>query len=85
MKVEDIARLWNESKHANDPFDMPEWRLQSTNGRDLLERFARACEQHGIERTVAALQATVADSYTDHLARLTRERVAAELKKETDE
>lgn len=53
MKAEDIARLWNESKHANDPFDMPEWRLQSTNGRDLLERFARACEKRGIERAKA--------------------------------
>lgn len=71
MKAEDIYRLWLEAKK------------QPTQWQRIYA-FARACEQHGIERTVAALQATVADSYTDHLVRLTRESVAAELKKETD-
>lgn len=63
MKVEDIERLWNESKHVNDPFDMPEWRLQSTNGRDLLERFARACEQHGIEKAKALAEVSESNGW----------------------
>lgn len=53
MKPEDVARLYNSAKHPDDPYSMPEWALTSSNGQELLTRFASAIESHVRAETVA--------------------------------
>lgn len=53
MKAEDVARLYNESGMLEA--DM-EWIDLTWPTRRALIAFARACEQHGIERAKALLR-----------------------------